>query len=489
MSEEHAAKTAGEPSREEGRLIDVRCLIAVCASFFSTFVQNSFVYPFMFADIAYAMPLCGLIYGAAFGAWAFIAHRRKKPLSMRKTIYVACAAIAIGCLLRVAGGFLGSEGTAASTALLFVAVAFYSCGRAWVLIMTGISLGGLRPRGVLVTTAAGVCLAYAAFAVLGPAFSPFSGLIVYTLLPFLAVAAVAKIAIARREAGSTQEAAPNELALTNPGSFPGPFNRLFICIFLFEVAFGFSLRFGSAAAMWQQSAAGALALFAVALWCAKTTRAQREDTLFHLSALLVVFGFCASLAQTALMDTLSKEALALGGQVFHVLTWVTLSLIAARNPHGSIVALGQGFCALNMGTLAGVVLSQVPHAGGASPDIQSALIVVVVVAFVGFMWIAFGSFSFTTAIQDVKPVPEAAPRPTSTETDLAKRCELVVAAFGLTEREGEILALLARGRNGAYIQEEYRITRNTAKTHIRHIYQKLQIHTQQELIDLVEKAS
>ncbi len=43
-----------------------------------------------------------------------------------------------------------------------------------------------------------------------------------------------------------------------------------------------------------------------------------------------------------------------------------------------------------------------------------------------------------------------------------------------------------RGRNARYLQDQLSITRNTAKSHIAHIYVKLGVHSQQELIDLVE---
>ena len=60
------------------------------------------------------------------------------------------------------------------------------------------------------------------------------------------------------------------------------------------------------------------------------------------------------------------------------------------------------------------------------------------------------------------------------------------AQHGLTERETEIFSMLARGRNGTFIMEHYVISRNTVKSHIKHIYAKLDVHSQQELIDLVE---
>ncbi len=48
-----------------------------------------------------------------------------------------------------------------------------------------------------------------------------------------------------------------------------------------------------------------------------------------------------------------------------------------------------------------------------------------------------------------------------------------------------ILALVALGCSAKYISEELMASYNTTRTHIRHIYEKLNIHSKQELIDLV----
>jgi DNA-binding CsgD family transcriptional regulator len=45
---------------------------------------------------------------------------------------------------------------------------------------------------------------------------------------------------------------------------------------------------------------------------------------------------------------------------------------------------------------------------------------------------------------------------------------------------------LARGRNAAYIQQELSLTRNTVKSYVADVYRKLNVHSHQELIDLVE---
>lgn len=67
------------------------------------------------------------------------------------------------------------------------------------------------------------------------------------------------------------------------------------------------------------------------------------------------------------------------------------------------------------------------------------------------------------------------------------RCEEIADRYLLSRRETEVMFLLAKGHNAAYIQDKLCISKSTAKTHINHIYRKLDIHTQQELLNMVER--
>jgi DNA-binding CsgD family transcriptional regulator len=73
-----------------------------------------------------------------------------------------------------------------------------------------------------------------------------------------------------------------------------------------------------------------------------------------------------------------------------------------------------------------------------------------------------------------------------TEANERGLSEEMAYRFGLTQREVEILKLLAHGRSMKYIAEELFISYHTARTHVRHIYEKLNIHSKQELIDMME---
>ncbi len=68
------------------------------------------------------------------------------------------------------------------------------------------------------------------------------------------------------------------------------------------------------------------------------------------------------------------------------------------------------------------------------------------------------------------------------------QCEIIANRYLLSRREEEVLFLLAKGFNAAIIQDKLYISKSTAKTHIAHIYRKLDIHNQHELIVMVEEA-
>lgn len=72
---------------------------------------------------------------------------------------------------------------------------------------------------------------------------------------------------------------------------------------------------------------------------------------------------------------------------------------------------------------------------------------------------------------------------TDERSTIAKRLS---SEFALTPREVDVALILAKGRNKERAAEELHLARETVKTHAANIYRKLAIHSQQELIDLIE---
>ena len=73
----------------------------------------------------------------------------------------------------------------------------------------------------------------------------------------------------------------------------------------------------------------------------------------------------------------------------------------------------------------------------------------------------------------------------SPRDELLERMDALAREKGLTPREQEILALLARGYTAPVIEGELFMSHNTLKTHVRHIYGKLDVHTRAEALEML----
>lgn len=66
-------------------------------------------------------------------------------------------------------------------------------------------------------------------------------------------------------------------------------------------------------------------------------------------------------------------------------------------------------------------------------------------------------------------------------TNLDDRCTTWGTEFGLTDRELDVLRLLARGHSKGYIAETLSLSENTVRNHVKHIYGKTGVHGRDEL--------
>lgn len=69
---------------------------------------------------------------------------------------------------------------------------------------------------------------------------------------------------------------------------------------------------------------------------------------------------------------------------------------------------------------------------------------------------------------------------------IQERCELLIERFALSAREGEVLHMLAQGKKPQQITEELFISLATVRSHVHSIYVKLDIHSNAQLMELVE---
>lgn len=151
-------------------------------------------------------------------------------------------------------------------------------------------------------------------------------------------------------------------------------------------------------------------------------------------------------------------------------------------------------------------------AAASVPALRVAIPAALLLVFAAYVTIGLKRFTFAGAIDGIDPVlvgatttgkgtdagaeavpgagtgsaPVPMPAARTPEEAFASRCAAIAEEFSLTPREAEVFAMLARGRDRAYIEEALVVSRNTVKAHVKHVYAKLGIHSHQELLDLVE---
>ncbi len=184
-------------------------------------------------------------------------------------------------------------------------------------------------------------------------------------------------------------------------------------------------------------------------------------------------GLWAGFVSSAIGDTLDS--------LIQVLVYLFAITLAKQGK--APVALGVGL--LNGSVQLGVLFGNLAGSACAGPAAASseAAFLSALICLVALVGIA------APQREPIEVRPMAAAGSDALEHSLMVGCEVLQERFGLSDRETEISFLLARGYNRPYIREKLFISKNTVATHIRHIYGKLDIHSKEELIDLVTEAA
>lgn len=147
---------------------------------------------------------------------------------------------------------------------------------------------------------------------------------------------------------------------------------------------------------------------------------------------------------------------------------VVLTYYAIRNPvHAVYIYLGSA------GVLLGGIVYVLSAYGWIGNRVKTPndFPLVQVVQFIGWGWLAF---------KVAEPVPVPLPRLTWVDTDIQQK---------LSKREWEVYALLTLGHTDQEIADQLFISLNTVKTHVKKIYQKLEVRNRLEAAALSKKQS
>ena len=394
--------------------------------------------------------------------------------------------ISLGLLAGGALGLIWAFATA-SVWLLTLSACVLAIGRGWAMLLMGLSASCLRREQISVCVVL-ACVAYYVCSALVWMLPSCVGVIAFLLLPFVVVALTCREALPIIEQAAAGEA-PVDVAVTQPSSFLPLASQLFVCLFLFGVAFGFSLRFGEVEGVPLSDFFAIVPVAIVALWITLTSckKGSDVDLVAQISVLFVVAGFFAASALNENARVVSATLLSTGNTLFSIVSWSVLIAVAGRNYKAAVATFAWGRGVTALASAVGAALGVwAQYAAGTDAHITILVQGVLILVFVGYALIGLKNFSFAEIISGIRPSAEVIPAKTP-EEDFNERCTMLGSKYGLSPRELEVFMMLARGRNREYIQEKLVVSRNTVKAHVKHVYAKLDVHTQQELIDLLEE--
>ena len=457
------------------------CLVAMFFLSLSGSFLNAEVYARMAPFFGIGREISTLFSALLFLAVASLAVKKPSLFDVRQI------SIAILALL-VMGAFLLTIALERQSApFVMLALLFRAVGQVWAITVFSVALTTIAStRVVLVTVGAGMVLAGFFWQLMPPDLP-----LMVSCAMIMACAAVPIVALARLSVPQfrsiQQSATASGLGV---GRFPGFGNLkgLFFCMLLFSIASGYALTFNeeSNAPITTIIESVVLALIVVFVLLSRGEREEegKEDQLFSFAALLIVAGFLVAPFSFGFDTSITNGLLRAGRDCFNLLVWLVFASIGRRNIFMLLPILGLVRFMSGLGTDIGAIAGRATNSLiTQTPLAAEALTAGFVFAFIAFLWLAFRDFSFAHVINGVRVVTE--PDIKQIGDHIEARCREVGTREGLTEREIDILNLLAKGRDGRFIAEKYVLSYNTVKTHIKHIYQKLGVHSRQELIDLV----
>ena len=519
-----------------------RVCAALALVLFSSYILNAFLFPPMAGVFPVAREITtygGVVFSVvvAMVAW----HR---PSAMNETVWtLAVFAASVVSAIMLSWGTVSANGVA-----ILVGSPLGGIAGIWLSVLVGVALSSLASRQVLLVVPGAFLVDYAVrMGVIAAGVFLDVPCASIVFVASLVASCVLVRPLARKTLCAIHDfVAPTVLNVTSPSSYLPLSSFVYVAVFLFSVACGFAVS-GETQRMEPIFTLASFLPVSIAFIVVAVRGVVSFDSAYKAAALLVFAGFLTTPLALFENDMLGRQMNAAflnsGSDLFTMLLYCLVAVAGARNRLGAVSVAATAFAAQWVGIGIGAPIAQTAaRMGETTPAAAAWATMAIAFVFVAFNYIGAERFSFSRAIGRIVPVhvdyletqaptergadyelkqevhaggtvvdnrPDAAiggfvsnccdcddGQLNATNEDLLpamkgegfeSACSSVAEQFGLTARETEVFELLARGRTSLIIQEKLVLSHNTVKTHVRHIYAKLDIHSQQELISIVER--
>lgn len=229
----------------------------------------------------------------------------------------------------------------------------------------------------------------------------------------------------------------------------------------------------------------ALGLFAVTMPAGRARNVSRIWTCFYrfVFPVVTVAALLEPLtASTEFLPALVMQACAL--YYFDALLATACYAVCQAIHAAPFQVFGRAFLIRSVGFLVGNVVGSVVHDAVVLDAAAFSVVGTVVFALLCLVTFNMNSERYAKTVWGLLPHEDPRGR---FERRRTERCDALAADCGLTEREAQVLRLLAEGRRPKEISETLVVSVATVRSHVHAIYTKANVHSADELAALIRE--
>jgi DNA-binding CsgD family transcriptional regulator len=189
-----------------------------------------------------------------------------------------------------------------------------------------------------------------------------------------------------------------------------------------------------------------------------------------------------SIVLTFLVDflvVLTFLFICIGENFFKVFVWSSLASLSREDQVSPLAAFGYGWGLHHVGILAGRLVCLLYGLIVPLAEFSYQVPAYVALTLIVILAVIFGFNDIMSRELDPELIRQRQ------NQRINEACAAITSQYGLTQREGEVFALLAQGMSAKRIQDGLVLSAGTVNTHLGRIYKKLDVHSRDEVIAFV----
>lgn len=206
--------------------------------------------------------------------------------------------------------------------------------------------------------------------------------------------------------------------------------------------------------------------------------------MFQIALLFVITGLVVSSFFGIESSPFATAATTCARTAIIILLWLILALLAHRSKYHPYIVFGVGWALYMLAIVAGMMLAEIIGAETLLTD--SLMLNIMYFLVVSTICILVFRKDGTARLL---PADSEYYSPSIEPASIEARCQAIGEQHRLTKREVEVMQYICKGRSKGYIAEEFSISENTVRGYAKNLYSKLNIHSRQDLLNLIDNIS